>query len=343
MDIIVLFFSCFIIILALGILRNWKVKSPKQNIFSILIACRNEEKKLPQLFDSLQKLDYPIDKFEIIIVDDASTDNSAKLIKEFCKNFSNMKSILLKEKSAEFKGKKAALTAAADIAENEFLLFTDADCIPSINWIQNYNYYISKNTGMIISSYKEINTSGFQKFCNQASTAIYASTTGIGFPFSGAGGNMCVRKKTFDQVGGYNSIKNNEAGDDKQMVNLIAKTDWQIRYNPHLDVITENNSNLKHHGNQRKYGKFDMSSLHFKIISILVFLFYIYLPIIVLTKHDWSLFLMYFFAVFFFWLMNLLKHNLKFNILDPVYILYYPYYVIFYSLLGMRNKWKWKS
>ncbi|OPX28260.1 MAG: hypothetical protein B1H06_03600 [Candidatus Cloacimonas sp. 4484_143] len=343
MDIVVLSFSCFIIILASGILRNWKVKSPEQNTFSILIACRNEEKKLPQLFDSLQKLDYPEDKFEIIIVDDASTDNSAKLITDFCKGFSNIKFILLKEKSVDFKGKKAALKAAADIAMFEFLLFTDADCIPSREWIRNYNSYISKNTGMIISSYKEIDTSGFQKFCNQASAAIYACTTGIGFPFSGAGGNMCVRKKAFQQVGGYNSIKNNEAGDDKQMVNLIAKTDWQIRYNPHLDVITKNNSALKHQGHQRKYGKFDMSSLHFKIISILVFLFYIYLPIIVFIKHDWSNFFIYFFAVLFFWLMNLLKHNLKFNILDPIYILFYPYYVIFYSLLGMRNKWEWKS
>jgi poly-beta-1,6-N-acetyl-D-glucosamine synthase len=343
MDIPVLLFSCFVIILALGILRNWKVKSPIQNTFSILIACRNEEKNLPQLFDSLQKLDYPVDKFEIIIVDDASTDNSTKLINDFCKNFSYMKSIILEEKSVEFKGKKAALKAATDVAVFEFLLFTDADCILSQNWIENYNSYISKNTGMIISSYKEINTSRFQKFCNQASTAIYACTTGIGFPFSGAGGNMCVRKNAFEEVGGYNSIKHNEAGDDKQIVNLIAKTDWQIRYNPCQDVVTENNSKLKHHGNQRKYGKFWMSSPFFKIISVLIFLFYIYLPISVFVANEWSQFSMYYFSVLFFWLMNLLKHKLKFNILDPIYILYYPFYVIFYSLLGMRNKWKWKS
>lgn len=276
----------FFILLGIGILKNWKVSNPEQNTFSILIACRNEEKNLPRLFDHLKRINYPSDKFEVIIVDDASSDNSAQLITDFTDEKENFHSILLKEKSNEYKGKKAALKAAAENAKFDFLLFTDADCFPEPEWISSYNKYISEKTGFVIGSYKEINVSRFRKFCNQISSAIYASTTGLRFPFSAAGGNMAVRKKTFQQVGGYQKIKHNLAGDDKQLLTLIKKTGCEIRYNPEILVSTTGDHSNSHHKNRRKYGKFSMSSAYYKSISILLFLFFVYLPINIITEKK---------------------------------------------------------
>ena len=99
MDIFVFLFSLFLIILGMGILRNWKITEVKELNYSIIIACRNEEKNLPELFNSLINLDYPMEKFEIIIVDDASTDNSPNMIKAFCEEKQNAKSFQLIEKS----------------------------------------------------------------------------------------------------------------------------------------------------------------------------------------------------------------------------------------------------
>ena len=110
MDIFVFLFSLFLIILGMGILRNWKTSEVKELNYSIIIACRNEEKNLPKLFNSLENLDYPKEKFEIIIVDDASTDKSLNLIEAFCEKLSNARSFHLKEKSKEYLGKKVVVT-----------------------------------------------------------------------------------------------------------------------------------------------------------------------------------------------------------------------------------------
>ncbi len=345
MDLIILVFSLFLVILGFGILRNWKVKSPKQNTFSILIACRNEENNLHELFQSLRKIDYPIDKFEIIIVDDASDDDSFKLISAFCVEMENAKCFRLEEKDTEYSGKKAALKKAADNAIYDFLLFTDADCFPQPDWLKSYNKYISNKTGMVVGNYEEKNASGFRIFCNRISFAIYAGTIGLNFPFSASGGNMTVRKQAFLEMGGYDKIKQHIAGDDKLLLNQIKKTNWQISYNPEAVVQTKSVSDRKnsHQQQKRRYGKFSMSSFGFKILSVLIFLFYLYLPVKFFVFKDWKSVSVYLFGAFFFWVMNLIKHKFRSRMIDIIFILIYPYYLIVYSLLGTFSTWNWKD
>ncbi len=343
MDPFVFIFSIFLIILGLGILRNWTVTDVKELSYSIIIACRNEEQNLPRLFDSLSNLNYPKDKFEIIIVDDASTDNSYNLIKSFCDEQPNATSFQLKEKSKEYLGKKAALKLAAEKAKFEILLFTDADCFPQRDWINSYNNYFTDKTGFVAGSYEEINAGSFRRFRNQISSAIYACTIGLGFPFSAAGGNMAVRKETFEQVNGYEKIKQNIAGDDKQLLNLIKNTAWEIKYNPEILVLTEADFSDPNHREKRKYGKFGMSTPLFQVFSIMIFLFYLYLPFRIFIMQEWLNFFSYFLGGILFWSANLIKHNFKFVLLDFIFIVIYPYYIIYYSILGLSGNWKWKN
>ena len=343
MDIFVFLFSVFLIILGLGILRSWKTTEFKELNYSIIIACRNEEQNLPKLFYSLKKLNYPTEKFEIIIVDDASTDNSSNLIKDFCEIQSNARSFHLKEKSKVYLGKKAALKLAIKNAKFEILLFTDADCFPQQNWISSYNNYFTDKTGFIVGSYEEINADCFRRFCNKMSSAIYAGTIGLGFPFSAAGGNMAVLKEAFEQVRGYEKIKHNIAGDDKQLLNLIKKTDWEIRYNPEVLVLTKIDHFNSHQRDKRKYSKFGLSSPLFQIFSILIFLFYLYLPYKIFFLKEWQSFLGYLLGAILFWLANIFKHNFKFNLIDLFFISIYPYFLILYSFWGMFTTWKWKE
>jgi poly-beta-1,6-N-acetyl-D-glucosamine synthase len=343
MDIFVFLFSLFLVILGMGILRNWTTTEVKELNYSIIIACRNEEKNLPKLFSSLENLDYPKKKFEIIIVDDASTDNSPNLLKAFCEEKQNASFFHLKEKSKEYLGKKAALKLAVENAKFEILLFTDADCFPQKNWISSYNNYFTDKTGFIVGNYEEIDVGGFRRFCNQMSSAIYACTIGLRFPFSAAGGNMAVRKGAFEQVGGYEKIKHNIAGDDKQLLNLIKKTSWKIRYNPEVLVSTEVDHSNSHNKAKRKYGKFGMSSPLFQLFSILIFLFYLYLPYKIIIVKEWHSFLSYFLCAILFWFANIIKHKYKFSPIDLFFIVIYPYYLIYYSILGLSGNWKWKN
>ena len=343
MDPFIFIFSVFLIILGMGILRNWKVHEAHDLNYSIIIACRNEEQNLPKLFNSLENLNYPIKQFEIIIVDDASTDNSLNLIKAFCDLHVNANYFHIKNKSEEYLGKKAALKLAIENAKFEILLFTDADCFPKANWIRSYNRYFSVKTGFVVGSYEVTNASSFQRFCNHISSAIYASTIGLGFPFSAAGGNMAVRKNAFIEVAGYEKFKHNIAGDDKQLLNLITDTSWEIRYNPEVLVSTVVNSSNSHHRGKRKYGKFGMSSHLFQFFSILIFLFYLYLPYKIFIVQEWQSFLSYILGGILFWIANIIKHKFKFALIDIIFIVIYPYYLIYYSILGLAGNWEWKN
>jgi len=149
------FVSVVLVLLIVGLLRSFQVKNPQLNSYSILIACRNEENNLPLLFNSLKKVSYPEENFEIILVDDASDDKTDDLIQDFCQQQRNASCFRLNEKNEDYKGKKAALKLAAEQAKFDFLLFTDADCQVLENWLQDFNQFIDKKTGAVIGFYLE--------------------------------------------------------------------------------------------------------------------------------------------------------------------------------------------
>jgi len=82
-----------------GYLKNWQALSylsGKNNLvnipfISVVVAARDEEKNISDCIQSLLKQDYPVDKFEILIVDDFSTDKTAELIKKFEASGANLK------------------------------------------------------------------------------------------------------------------------------------------------------------------------------------------------------------------------------------------------------------
>jgi len=342
MNIFVGIFSLFVVALALGIKLNFKVKNPKRNRFSILIACRNEEENLPALFESLHKLDYPQELYELIIVDDASTDRSPEMLKKYCEANENFRTFQLLKKDSEYLGKKAALKLASEHAKFDFLLFTDADCIVPPNWLTSYNNHITDKKDLITGSVLEPTMKGVHKFSNRMNSGIYASTIGLGIPFACSGGNFCLRKSRFEQVGGYSKIKHYLAGDDKMMLNLVKKSGGKIAYNPDSLVLTAPvKQDKKFDQKKRRYGKFNMSTIGIKLLQVAILAFYLYLPYSIIKGELLSL-ITYYLAALSFLAVTISSHKLKWLPSDFVYVLIFPYYLIFYSIAGMMFKWKWK-
>lgn len=342
-DIFFLIFSIFLLILSFGILRSFKVKNPKMLSYSILIACRNEEQNLHFLFSALDKIEYPKNLFEVIIVDDASSDNSLKMIKQFCKNHRNFHVLNLLKKDPKYKGKKAALKKAAEIAKHELLLLTDADCSPPSNWLTSFNEYISEETGMVVGFSPEIGISKFRYFTQIISSAIYSSTIGLGIPFSCAGGNIAIRKSVFEEISGYDEIKHYTSGDDKLLLRIVSKRKYKIAYNPDVKVPSITEEKESYDQQKRRYGKFGMSSVFYQIVSILILLFYIYFPYKILILGNWQSFILYFISSLIFVSSTIHKHKEKFSILYIPFLLIYPYYGIVFSFLGIFGKWQWKT
>ena len=94
---------------------------------SIIVPVYNGGGTLSRCLESLLKLDYPREKLEIIVVDNASTDSTPEIVKKF--PVSNIKE--------QLKGRARARNAGIRIATGEFIAFIDADCIAHHKWIRN--------------------------------------------------------------------------------------------------------------------------------------------------------------------------------------------------------------
>ncbi len=315
----------------------------QKGLISVVVPVYNMEKYIDRALESLLSQTY--ENYEIIIVDDASTDHSQSLIEKWAKPRNNVKDYYLKEKDITYKGKKAALKLATDHAEFEFLLFTDADCEPHPNWIKSMNNCISETTGMVIGSYYEINAPIIRRFSDKITAAFFGITTNIGIPYSCSGMNMLIRKEAFIEVGGYDRIKHHLAGDDKLMLNLINKTNWKIVYNPEkiMASTSENDRQSNHQQRLRKYGKFRSSRPIIKIISIVLFLYYLCLLLLPILQGFSSALLIYSGAIFFFWLVNLIVHSFKFRFIELFMLYLFPYFLIYYTIAGMISRWEWKG
>ena len=101
---------------------------------SIVVAAKNEASLLPQLISNILAQDYP--RFELIIVNDRSTDGSREILKNLSVSHSNLSVIEVEKLPDGWNGKKYALQMGIEAAAYDIILLTDADCLPnSSQWI----------------------------------------------------------------------------------------------------------------------------------------------------------------------------------------------------------------
>ncbi len=124
-------------------LSNTKRESdiPEQSKISVVICARNEARNLQRFLPSVLEQDYPAALFEVVVVNDASTDNSAEVLRAFGRQYSNLTIVTIGTAAPRtLPGKKFALQRGIAAAQHELLLLTDADCKPATgNWINAMN------------------------------------------------------------------------------------------------------------------------------------------------------------------------------------------------------------
>jgi len=99
-------------------------KISKFPFVSIVIPAYNEEKRIRPTMESVLKLNYPKDKYEILIINDGSTDNTEKVVKETIKEY---KYFNIRLYGQENKGKGAALNNGLERSKGEYFICLDAD------------------------------------------------------------------------------------------------------------------------------------------------------------------------------------------------------------------------
>jgi len=204
-------------------------KHNKKNIaVSVIICAKNEAENLKTFLPSIINQDYS--SFEIVLINDGSTDKTLKVIQKFASENDNIKIVDVKSIEAFWGNKKYALTLGVKAASHNFLLFTDADCKPvSKYWIKEMSSHFSKQNTIVLgySGYAKVKNSFMNKLIRFETllTAIqYFSFANFGMPYMGVGRNMAYRKDEFFNARGFMSHMDIKSGDDDLFINQIANT-----------------------------------------------------------------------------------------------------------------------
>lgn len=200
--------------------------APKSFPVSIVICAKNEAKNLKKFLPSILEQDYP--NFEIVLINDGSSDKTLRVMETFKANHDNIKIVDVKTIEAFWGNKKYALTLGIKVATHNFLLFTDADCKPVSNqWISEMSKHFTNSKSIVLGygAYSKIKGSLLNKLIRFETlmTAVqYFSYALIGQPYMAVGRNLAYKKELFFEASGYINHMNIKSGDDDLFVNQIA-------------------------------------------------------------------------------------------------------------------------
>lgn len=192
---------------------------------SIIVPARNEESNIRQLLQSLKNQSYPAGSFEIIVVDDYSSDQTAQIVKSL--GLQNLK-LVQPAVDPEISSKKKAIEAGIREASGELIVTTDADCIPEPIWLQNINsFYQQKKACFIAAPVKLMRNNSllhiFQSLDFITLQGISAASVAANFHTMCNGANLAYTKKAFEQVNGFDGIDKVATGDDMLLMYKIWK------------------------------------------------------------------------------------------------------------------------
>jgi len=135
--------------LRIGLKRLKKGNNDKHYSVSVIIPARNEEKNIVRFLNSMKNIDYPSDRWELIVVDDRSEDSTFRLAESFKPEIPNLHIIRIEKKDINISPKKNAVERAIQNSNGEIILTTDADCRPKKEWISEIVSYFDNETAMV--------------------------------------------------------------------------------------------------------------------------------------------------------------------------------------------------
>lgn len=207
---------------------------------SVIVAARNEEENIVRCLESLDKLIYPENKLEIIIVDDNSTDKTGELIDKFISGKTRFKKIITKKEIGRLKGKTNALANAIEISTGEIILTTDADCSVHPKWAYITASFYKEDVAIVNGFTSQIsnnNFSGMQSIDFIYLLIVAAGTVNLGKPISCIGNNMSYRKKAYLEVGGYENLPFSVTEDSNLLLSISRLNKYKIIYPLEKDAL----------------------------------------------------------------------------------------------------------
>jgi cellulose synthase/poly-beta-1,6-N-acetylglucosamine synthase-like glycosyltransferase len=257
---------------------------------SIIIAARNEEMNIGKCIQSIIAQTYPSEKFQIIITDDHSTDQTVSVIESFQKQnitILHLADFIFGEKINSYK--KKSIDTALQFAKGELIVTTDADCIAPPKWLETLAHFYKQKSPVFVALPVNFNNSSvsdslFKKLFKTFQSLDFMTLQGI----TGAsvfkkvhamcnGANLAYKKEVFFKVGGFEGIDQLASGDDMLLMQKVqAQYPDEIAFLKSKEVIvnTAPAETLSDFMNQRiRWASKTGSYTDKKIISVLLLVY----------------------------------------------------------------------
>jgi glycosyltransferase involved in cell wall biosynthesis len=316
------------------------IKQSNEEFISIIVCARNEKTNLRTLTPLLLQQNYP--NYEVIIVNDRSTDGSSELLKELQKKDNRLIIKEIPEAPAGWNPKKYALTQGIEQARGGAVLLTDADCVPaSEDWLRLMASQVSDNHSIVlgVSLYQQQKgiLNAFIQYETFYTALQYLSLAIWGAPYMGVGRNLLYKKSLFLDNQGFNQNTSITGGDDDLLVGQIAnnkntticidpraytfsipQTTWQTWFRQKIRHLSVG----KHYKTLPKItlGMLNLSQILFWVLSI-------YFIFGARNENFYSLFLT------FFGLRNVIVYSLYYFLQRKLQAQIIPYTIPFFDFL----------
>lgn len=348
-------------------LKGWRSLSDftppgktEEGFISVIVAARNEERNISCLLKALSQQTYPKENFEIIIVDDFSSDGTVSLVKTY--PLSNLL-LVQPEVAPEYSSKKKAIETGIQQAKGGLIVTTDADCIPQKKWLESINAFrVQKKAAFIAAPVKFNHDNSFLQLFQSLDfltlQGITAASVSSGFHMMCNGANLAYSKQAFLEVTGFSGIDKVATGDDMLLMHKIRKIHpGSIYYLKDGEAIVTTKPALswKEFFMQRKrWASKTLIYDDYRIIAVLVFVYLLncVFPALIVASCFKSVYWVY---VLGFWFLKAAvefpfvysiskfyneQKLVKFLFLfQPLHI----FYTVFVGLASQVGKYEWKG
>lgn len=223
---------------------------------SVVICARNESANLKAYLPAVLEQDYPA--FEVIVVNDRSWDGTEELLKEFSAQYRHLKIVTIGDGEKFIAGKKFAVTMGIKAAQYEWLVFTDADCVPaSANWLKGMQQPANEQVEFVLGYSPYLKKGGLLnaliRFETFFTAVNYLSFALKGMPYMGVGRNMAYKKSLFFKNRGFAAHMHIPSGDDDLFVNAHAnRRNTEVWIHKDTHVWSEPNTTFGAYLRQKK-------------------------------------------------------------------------------------------
>lgn len=249
---------------------------------TVIIPARNEDQVIARLLNDLINQDYPKHLLDIIVVDDASTDNTANVVLQYKEM--GIRLLQLENHNINKAHKKRAISYAINECNSSLIITTDADCTISNKWVSTLVAFQQAHQACFISAPVAMgpNNSLFQKF----QALEFAGLVGIGgaaiqhqSPNMCNGANVAYLKEAFFAVNGYEGNESIPSGDDEFLMHkMFAAFPDKVFFLKNADVIvrTEAARSFNQFVNQRMRWVSKSTKYENKSITLILSLCYLF-------------------------------------------------------------------